>query len=111
MFLITGYPSRRTGTATLNVYLEDINDNSPRLVDPVVYIEENMPINSHTRPREIKAMDDDDNNVGHGPPFRMTPTNGSANSRDLRFVFHDGKCIAFNVRNLYQRYFIGSLLH
>ena len=60
-----------------------------------------MPINSHTRPREIKAMDDDDNNVGHGPPFRMTPTNGSANSRDLRFVFHDGKSKCYSLSAIY----------
>lgn len=71
--------------------LDDINDNGPRLVDPVVYIEENMPIDSFTRPREIKAIDDDDNNVGHGPPFRMVPSNGSETSPDFRFVFHSGK--------------------
>lgn len=93
--MVSGFPSRRTGTATLNVNLEDINDNGPRLVDPVVYIEENMPINSHTRPREIRAIDDDDNKVGHGPPFMMAPSNGSANSKDLRFVFHTGEFIEF----------------
>lgn len=86
----TGYPYRRTGTATVTVDLIDINDNGPKLVTPTVYIAENMPIGSATSPREIKALDEDDNDVGHGPPFTMSATNGSQNSGDFQFTFHQG---------------------
>lgn len=87
MLRITGYP-RRTGTCTLTVTLNDINDNGPKLVDPVVYIDENMPVNSVTRPAVIRAVDEDSGL--NGPPFRMVATNGSQNSRDLAFTFHKG---------------------
>ena len=89
--LSSGYPRRRTGTATLIVTLTDINDNGPRLVTPVVHIDENFPVDSFTQPRQIKAVDDDDNKVGHGPPFRMSAVDGSENSRDFNFIFHPGR--------------------
>lgn len=84
-------PYRRTGTATVIVNVGDINDNGPFLRDPVVYIEENMPIGSNTHPLQIRAMDADDNVVGHGPPFRMVPANGSEDSPNFKFTFHPGE--------------------
>lgn len=76
------------GTVIVNV--GDINDNGPRLVNPVVFIEENLPVGSSSQPREIRAIDDDDNDIGHGPPFRMAATNGSQDSQLLDFIFHKG---------------------
>jgi len=104
--MFAGFPHRRTGTSTLIVVLDDVNDNGPRLVDPVVHIVENMPIGSHTIPREILAVDDDDNKIGHGPPFRMVPTNGSQANPFLEFIFHEGgylvvTCLALSLKYLF----------
>jgi len=84
----TGFPERLTGTATLTVNVDDINDNAPKLVNPVATIEENLPLGSVVRPREVKGYDPD--SPENGPPFTMRAAGLSVDSKDFEFTFHAG---------------------
>lgn len=61
-----GYPPR-TGTATVTVSVEDVNDNAPQFLEnyrPVV-LENEKPGDVVT----LRAVDHDDPSKGNGPPF------------------------------------------
>lgn len=80
---------QRTAVATLNVNLEDVNDNAPKFLrDYVSIVYENTPPG---RIEEIQAADPDDKLAGNGPPFhfRLHP-NASQQIKDLFDVVSEG---------------------
>lgn len=79
---------QRTAVATLNVVLEDVNDNPPKFLKDYVAI-----VTEHSLPgkiAEIQAADLDDRAAGNGPPFifRLDP-NAPLDIKNKFEVSHD----------------------